>query len=139
MFRKTSPQRPLFGVEHRIDPAKRARLERTWAHQYRRYALPLIDETRFAKYFKPENGRPNKSIRLVISVLILKEVFNLTDAEALENLEWNLAWHYALDITTEEAHACQKTLHNYRKLLVADDEGAVLFESTTARLSVLMM
>ena len=134
MFRRTSPQRPLFGAEHRIDPAKRARLERTWAHQYRCQALPLIDENRFAKYFDPENGRPNKSVRLVVSVLVLKEVFNLTDAEALEELEWNLAWHYALDLTPEEAHACQKTLHNYRTLIIGDDEGAGLFESTTARL-----
>ncbi len=134
MFRRTSPQRPLFGVEHRIDPAKRARLERTWAHQYRCHALPLIDESRFAKYFDPENGRPNKSVRLVVSVLVLKEVFDLTDAEALEQLEWNTAWQYAMDITPEEAHACQKTLHNYRALLVDDDEGAGLFESTTARL-----
>jgi hypothetical protein len=134
MFRTTSPQRPLFGVEHRMDPVKRARLERTWAHQYRRSALGLIDEARFAKYFDPDNGRPNKSVRLVVSVLVLKEVFNLTDEEALEQLEWNAAWHYALDITPEEAHACQKTLHNYRSLLVGDDEGAGLFESTTARL-----
>ena len=117
-----------------MDPVKRARLERTWAHQYRNHALPLIDEMRFAKYFDPENGRPNKSVRLVVSVLVLKEVFNLTDVEALEQLEWNAAWHYALDVTPEEAHACQKTLHNYRTLLAGDDEGAGLFESTTARL-----
>jgi hypothetical protein len=134
MFRRTSPQRPLFGVEHRMDPAKRARLERTWAHQYRCRALPLIDESRFAKYFDAENGRPNKSVRLVVSVLVLKEVFDLTDAEALEELEWNAAWQYALDLIPEEAHACQKTLHNYRALMIGDDEGAGLFESTTARL-----
>ena len=88
MFRPTSLQRPLFGVEHRMDPGKRVRLEGTWAHQYRSHALPLIDEERFAKYFDPDNGRPNKSVRLVVSVLILKEIKNLTDQEALEQLEW---------------------------------------------------
>jgi hypothetical protein len=134
MFRETSPQRALFGVETRMDPVKRARLERTWAHQYRNHALPLIDEKQFAKYFDPGNGRPNKSIRLVVSVLIFKEMFNLTDEEALEQLEWNNAWYYALDFTPEEAHACRKTLHNFRRRLLEDDEGAALFESTTARL-----
>ncbi len=134
MFRPTSPQRPLFGVENRMDPVKRARLEGTWAHQYRSHALPLIDEGRFAKYFDPDNGRPNKSVRLIVSVLILKEIKNLTDEEALEQLEWSSAWHYALDITPEDAHTCQKTLHNFRKLLLDDDEGAGLFESTTAQL-----
>ena len=134
MFRPTSPQRPLFCVEHHMDPAKRARLERSWAHQYRNHALELIDESRFAKYFHEDNGRPNKSVRLVVSVLVFKERFDLTDEEALEQLEWNTAWHYALDITPEEAHACQKTLHNFRVKLLEDDQGAGLFESTTARL-----
>jgi hypothetical protein len=117
-----------------MDPNKRARLEGTWAHQYRSKALPLIDEGPFAKYFDPDNGRPNKSVRLIVSVLMLKEIKNLTDEEALEQLEWNTAWHYAFDITPEEAHSCQKTLHNFRKLLLDDDEGTELFESTTARL-----
>ena len=71
MFRETSPQRPLFGVAQRLDDEKRARLEKSWAHAYQSKALGLIDETRFAKYFDPGNGRPNKSVRLVVSVLVL--------------------------------------------------------------------
>lgn len=133
MFRATSPQRGLFGVEHRLNEIKRARMEKTWAHPYRMKALGLIDEGRFAKYFDPENGRPNKSVRLVVSVLLFKEVFDLTDQEALDRLEWDLSWHYALDLLPEEAHTCQKTLHNFRKLLLDDDQGAGLFESTTAK------
>lgn len=133
MFRATSPQRSLFSVENQMDREKRGRLERTWAHGYRSHALPLIDEGRFAEHFCEDNGRPNKSVRLVMSVLVLKEVFDLTDREALEQLEWNTAWHYALDMLPEDAHTCQKTLHNYRSLLLKD-EGAGLFESTTARL-----
>jgi hypothetical protein len=134
MFRRTSPQRSFFGAEYCMNPAKRARLERTWAHQFRSDALPLIDEDRFAKYFDASNGRPNKSVRLIFGVLVLKEVWDLTDEEALAELEWNLAWHYALDVTPEEAHTCQKTLHNFRARLLDDDQGAGVFESTTARL-----
>jgi len=134
MFRTTPPQRPLFGVEARLDATKRARLERTWAHQFRGSALPLIDEQRFACFFDDDNGRPNKPVRFVVGVLVLKETFDLTDAEALEQVEWNTAWHYALDVLPEEAHTCQKTLHNFRTLLLKDGEGGGLFESTTARL-----
>lgn len=134
MFRETSPQRSIFGVEHRMNPTKRARLEKSWAHQYHTHALPLIDESAFAKYFNPDNGRPNKSIRMVVSLLILKEIFDLTDQEVLEQLEWNAAWHHALDITEDEAHTCQKTLHNHRAMLVDDDEGVALFERITAAL-----
>lgn len=124
----------MFGAEAFLGEAKRRRLEASWAHQYRTKALPLIDEAPFAKYFDEGNGRPNKSVQLVMSVLVLKEVFDLTDGEALEQLEWNAAWQYAVDVTPEEAHTCQKTLHNFRALLLGDDQGAGLFESTTARL-----
>jgi len=33
----------------------------------------------------------SKSVRLVVSVLVLKERFDLTDEEALEQLEWNVS------------------------------------------------
>jgi hypothetical protein len=134
MFRPTSPQRPLFGVEHRMAGDKRQRLESSWAHQYRVHALPLIDEEPFRRYFDEDNGRPNKPVRLVVSVLVFKEMFDLTDVETLEQVEWNGAWHYALDVEPEAAHACQKTLHNFRSKLLCDDEGAALFQETTARL-----
>jgi len=134
MYRPTSPQRPLFGVENRMDKAKRKRLEKTWAHPFRQSALPLVDESAFAKYFHQDNGRPNKSVRMIICVLVLKEIFDLTDVETLDALEWNAAWQYALDVTPEDAHTCQKTLHNFRARLLDDDQGASLFESTTARL-----
>lgn len=134
MFRPTSPQLGLFSVGNLLDDTKRARLQKSWAHQFRNAALQLIDEARFAKFFHRDNGRPNKSVRLVLGVLVLKDVFDLTDEQALEQLEWNTAWHHALDVLPEKAHACQKTLHNYRELLLEDGEGSGLFESMTARL-----
>jgi hypothetical protein len=33
-------------------------------------------------------------------------MFNLTDMEALDQLEFNLQWHHALALTAEEAHLC---------------------------------
>lgn len=136
MFRPTPSQRPLFGVENRMSSDKRARLEGSWAHAFRAQALALIDEEQFRQFFHDDNGRPNKSVRLVVCVLLLKEVYDLTDHEALEQLEWNSAWHYALDLAPEDAHTCQKTLHNFRAMLLSDDKGVRLFEETTQRLIV---
>lgn len=124
----------MFGAEHRMSEDKRARLERTWAHQYHQHALPLIQEEHFRQFFDEDNGRPNKSVRLVVSVLLFKELFDLTDSESLEQLEWNAAWHYALDVESDEAHACQKTLHNFRAKVLGNDGGAKLFEDMTARI-----
>jgi len=97
-------------------------------------ALPLIDEERFAGMYCEDNGRPNRAVQTVFGVLILKEMFNLTDEEALDNLEFNLLWHHALRLTLEEAHLPQKTLHNFRCRLIAHDGGQVAFTETTDRI-----
>ena len=43
-----------------------------------------------------DNGRPNRAVQTVLGVHLLKEMFNLTDDEALEQLEFNLLWRHAL-------------------------------------------
>jgi hypothetical protein len=105
-----------------------------WAEVFRDRALPLIDEERFAAMYCEDNGRPNRAVQTVLGVLVLKDMFNLTDEEALENLEFNLLWHHALRLTLEEAHLPQKTLHNFRRRLMEHDGGRVAFCETTDRI-----
>jgi len=94
----------------------------------------LIDEGLFAPLYCDDNGRPNKPVSVVFGVLLLKEMFNMTDEEALEQLEFNLLWHHALRLTPEEAHLCQKTLHNFRIRLMEQDIGRLAFEQTTDKI-----
>lgn len=134
MFRARSPQGSLFQAAFLFPEQKAKRLERSWADMFQSRALPLIDEDRFAAMYCDDNGRPNRAVQTVLGVLILKEMFNLTDEEALENLEFNLLWHHALRLTLEEAHLPQKTLHNFRRRLIAHDGGRVAFTDTTDRI-----
>jgi hypothetical protein len=113
---------------------KRERLERDWPGEFRRSVLPLIDEDIFSDLYCQDNGRPNKPVETIVGVLILKEIRNLTDAEALFNLDFNLAWHVALDLEPEEAHCCQKTLHTFRARIMANDRARVLFEDMVAKI-----
>ena len=46
----------------------------------------------------------------------------------------DLQWHHALQLTPEEAHLPQKTLHNFRARVVAQDGGRVAFEAMTDRI-----
>ena len=55
-------------------------------------------------------------------------MFNLTDDEALEQLEFNLLWHHALRLDIEETHLPQKTLHNFRVRLMQHDGGRLAFQ-----------
>ena len=134
MFRERSPQGSLLQSEFLVPPQKAKLLERSWAEVFQARALPLIDEQRFASMYHPDNGRPNRAVQTVLGVHILKEMFDLTDQEALEELEFNLLWHHALRLTAEEAHLPQKTLHNFRVRLMAHDGGRVAFQETTDRI-----
>ena len=118
MFRKRDPQGNLFESSGLLPGEKARRLEGTWADLFRSKVLPLIEEERFAPMYCEDNGRPNRPVEVLVGVLILKEMFNLTDQEALEQLEWNLLWHHGLRLAPEDAHLCQKTLHNFRVRLL---------------------
>jgi len=134
MFRARDPQESLWQSEFLVTPKKAKRLQRSWAEVFRNEALPLIDEERFAHMYHPDNGRPNRAVQTVLGVHILKEMFNLTDQEALEQLEFNLQWHHALRVDMEESHLPQKTLHNFRVRLMQHDGGRVAFRETTDRI-----
>jgi len=134
VFRERDPQTSLLASSHFLPEDKRERLEADWPGQFRRSALPLIDEKAFCDLYHEWNGRPNKPVETIVGVLLLKEMNDLTDAEALFNLDFNLAWHVALDLEPEEAHTCQKTLHNFRAKLMASDKGKLLFEEMTGKI-----
>ena len=134
MFRAKDPQESLWQSEFLVTPKKAKLMQRSWAEVFRNEALPLIDEERFAPMYHPDNGRPNRAVQTVLGILILKEMFNLTDVEALESLEFNLLWHHALRLDMEETHLPQKTLHNFRVRLMQHDGGRVAFQETTDRI-----
>ena len=134
MFRARDPQVNLWQSEFLVTPKKAKLLQRSWAEVFRNDALPLIDEERFAPMYCPDNGRPNRAVQTVLGVHILKEMFNLTDQESLEQLEFNLLWHHALRLDMEDSHLPQKTLHNFRVRLMQHDGGRVAFCETTDRI-----
>ena len=134
MFRERDPQESLWQFEFLMTPKKARLLKRSWAEVFRNQALPLIEEQRFASMYSPDNGRPNRAVQTVLGVLILKEMFDLTDQEALDQLDFNMLWHHALRLDIDEAHLPQKTLHNFRARLMEHDGGRVAFQETTDRI-----
>jgi len=133
MFRRTDPQATFGSLNVLLSPEKIARLEKNhWAGSFRGQALPVLlaNEQIFRPLFCEDNGRPNKPVAATLGVLILKETFDLTDEAALDNFEFNTSWQYALDVDPEEAHLCQKTLHNFRvKMSAAEEQGVLTYSA----------
>ena len=58
-------------------------------------------------------GRPAKDLRVVIAVLLLRQLRDLNDAATVEAMAFNRAWHHALDVRGEaDSYFCAKTLRN---------------------------
>ncbi len=135
MFRPTDPQTSLLECEYLLPAEKAARLKKSWAEPFRTIVMPLIDEEAFRDAFSSATGRPNKSIRLLVGLHLLKEFNDLTDEQVLDHFEYNLQWHYALGVEPATAHVCQKTLHNFRVILMENDRARRMFEQVTRGLA----
>ena len=67
MFTKTDSQLSLFDVKNVFPDALP---KDDWSYIYRDRIYSLIDEEQFRHLYKEESGRPNKSIKTMISLLI---------------------------------------------------------------------
>ena len=83
----------------------------------RRRLLDDLPIEELLPYFDDRMGRPSKDLQIVIGVLILQQLYDLSDAATVEALAFNITWHHALDLRTEaDCYFCEKTLRNYRRL-----------------------
>jgi transposase len=133
-FRETPSQQVLFATRNLLPPEKQARLESDWPGRFAAHILPLIDESRFSHFYHATHGRPNKPVKMVVGVLLLKELQDLTDEQALAALAYDLRWQVALNLTPDAAWMCQKTLHNFRTAMAEDELAPELFHQITGAL-----
>ena len=140
MFRSTDRQSPLFSTGNLMPEATRAAVEKSWAKPFREKVLPILlrHEGEFAALYDGGNGRPNKSVGLILGTLILKEVNDLTDEEVIGSLDFDRRWEYAFDVEPGTAHVCQKTLHNFRAGLINHGKERLIFRQVTDELIPLL-
>lgn len=118
-----------------LDSSRRQWLERSWAGTFRQHLWEHLPTQALAQLFPAKGGRPRKDYRLVLAVLVLQQLHDLTDAETIEALSFNLCWHYALDVAPYgHSYLCERTLRNYRRAVMAAELEAVLFEQLTDQL-----
>ena len=114
---------------------RRRLLERSWAGVFRDHLLSHLPVDELCRHFDGRHGRPTKDLQVVIGVLLLQQLHDLTDAQTVEALAFNMAWHYALDVRGEaDSYFCEKTLRTYRRLVIAEGLDELLFRNLTDRL-----
>ena len=58
-----------------------------------------------APHFTNGFVRPTKELHSVLGALVLQQDHDLTDEETVDQLAFNIQWHYALNITEESDSA----------------------------------
>lgn len=125
----------LFDPWEHLGEKRRRLLDRSWAAVFREHLLAHLPVCELAAHFSRELGRPTKDLHAVVGALILQQLHDTTDAQTVEAVALNIAWHYALDIRADtDAYLCERTLRNYRSLLIERGLDQVLFRTLTDRL-----
>lgn len=119
------------------EPGERRRrlLNRPWAEVFRSHLLDNLPIDGLLPHVDERMGRPSKDLHIVISVLLLQQLHDLSDAATVEASAFNMAWHHALDVRSEaDCYCCEKTVRNDRRLFIAQGPDEVLFRRMTDRL-----
>jgi hypothetical protein len=125
----------LFDPWAFLGDKRRQLLERSWAGVFRSYLLQHLPVAQLAPHFRHAFGRPGKDLYAAIGALILQQLHDLTDAQTVEAVALHLGWQYALDIRSDDdAYLCERTLRNYRAMLIERQLDQVLFRTLTDRL-----
>ena len=91
-------------------------LEKSWAKIFADEIFPAIDEERFSVLYSDKASRSNTAVNVIIGALIIKELFDYSDDEIVENLMLDLHLQYALHTTSfVEQPVSDKTLSRFRK------------------------
>ena len=91
-------------------------LEKSWAKVFADEIFPAIDEKRFSVLYSDKASRPNTPVNVIVGALIIKELFDYSDDEMVENLMLDFRIQYALHTTSfEEQSLSDKTLSRFPK------------------------
>ena len=135
---KNHNQKELFDPWEFLGPKRRQNLDRSWPGLFKNEILKELPVDKFAQFFRSDFGRPTKELHTVLGVLVLQETHDLTDEETVDQLSYNIQWHYALNITEESDSAkyiSPKTLWTMRSLAVEHKLDDLLFENATNKLA----
>jgi hypothetical protein len=125
----------LFDPWDHLGEKRRRLLERSWAGVFREHLFQHLPVGKLASLFSSGLGRPTKDLHTLVGALILQQLHDLTDAATVEAVAFNIGWHYALDIRAEsDAYLCERTLPNYRRLLIDQGLDQILFRMLTDQL-----
>jgi len=135
---KNHKQQHIFDPWGYLGPKRRKELERSWAGLFQQKILPELPVETLRKHYHDWNGRPTKELYSMIGLMILQQMHDLTDEQAVEQFCFNIQWHFALNITNpadNASYVSHKSLWSMRDKLTTDGVYNEIFDSSLRTLA----
>ena len=136
---KNHKQRQLFDPWRHLSPKRRRMLDEDWPGLFREHLLEELPVDQMLPHFTDGIGRPSKELHTVLGVLLLQQTMDLTDRAAIEQLCFNIQWHYALNIPEESDDAkyiSEKTLYSMRQVMIDNHLDEMMFDAISDKLAM---
>ena len=121
-----------------LGPKRKQRIEESWANIFREHILTMLPVDKVFSKYDPVFGAPTKELYAMLGLMVIQQMHDLTDEEAVDQFAYNLQWHYALNITSTadaDAYVSPKTLWNMRNILIERNLYQVIFEDVAKKLA----
>ena len=135
---KDHKQRDIFDPWYFLSPKRRRMLEESWPGLFREHLLDELPVEQIIPFFRDDFGRPSKELYTLLGALLFQQTMDLNDADTVEQLAFNIQWHYALNITEESDSAkyiSEKTLWTWRQVLIEHKLDQLIFNNMTEKLA----
>jgi IS5 family transposase len=140
IYVKDHKQLDMFNPFAHLGPKRLALLESSWAQLFREEVLHNLPAEKLFRFFDEFHGRKTKELYTMLGLVLIQQMEDCTDADAIDNFALNLKWQYALNITDESdvaSYVSPRTLWNLRDIVARHGLQDALFENVTAALKKL--
>jgi hypothetical protein len=121
-----------------LGPKRKQRIEESWAKIFREHILPMLPVEKVFSKYDPVMGAPTKELYAMLGLMVIQQMHDMTDEEAVDQFAYNLQWHYALNITSTadaDAYVSPKTLWTMRNVLTERNLYQDIFNDVTKKLA----
>ena len=121
-----------------LSPKRRRMLDEGWPGLFRSELLCELPVNEICPFLREDFGRPSKELYTLLGVLLLQQTMDLADDDAIEQVAFNIQWHYALNITEDSDSAkyiSEKTLWSWRQILIENNLDQLMFENIGDKLA----
>jgi len=137
---KDHKQLDMFNPFTHLGPKRLTVLESSWAHLFREEILHNLPAEKLFRFYDEFQGRKTKELYAMLGLVLIQQMEDCTDEQAIQHFALNLMWQYALNITDESdgaSYVSLRTLWTMRDIVAREGLQDSLFENVTKALQKL--